>query len=204
MKHYIRLSNAPIDFLNACKKLYEEKFCNYNFDIKMSKFHYSTDLSNEDHNYLNKYLPEPSSDSSWNLITNAGPPHPAHIDRGRKAALQVPIVANSSDHFCYVLKDESFFDALTPQESSGFMNKLDTKWLNERYPGMPMFYKFEEQYFDINNIKAYEPYINDTSIPHGGIHTKEHSNRFFFSISIPAKKEIQELKGIFSKWIGKD
>ena len=63
-----------------------------------------------------KIIPEKLGNVSVNLITKARLPL-AHIDRGRKAALQMPIVADPTVHKVYVLRKEKFFKKLKPDTS---------------------------------------------------------------------------------------
>ena len=65
---------------------------------------------------------------------------------------------------------------------------------------MPMFHVFVEKYFDISPVKPWVPYLNDTSVPHGGIH-KAPEHRYFFSISLTERKEINDLKKDFLNWL---
>ena len=201
MKNYLELSNPPLKFLKACKRLYKQHYKKHIFDIKMSERHISTDLLESHKEILRECIPVEVWNISWNCITNAGPPAPSHIDRGRKTALQMPIVADPNVHFSYVLKDEKYFDKLKPKENpTGFIQKLETQWENQRYPNMPMFHYYEPEYFDITPVKPWVPYLNDTSVPHGGIHSQP-LPRYFFSLSIAGRKEIAELKEDFKDWL---
>ena len=201
LKNYLELPNPPTRFIKCLKRLYKQTYANHKFDIIMSHLHVSVDLQNDEKNVLQELVPVKIGNVSWNLIKNAGPPGPTHIDRGRKTALQIPIIADPKIHFAYVLKDEKYFDKLEPQKNStGFVQKLETKWLNQRYPGMPMFHVFVEKYFDISPVNPWVPYLNDTSVPHGGIH-KAPEHRYFFSISLTERKEINDLKKDFQNWL---
>jgi len=201
LKNYLELPNPPRGLLKYLKRLYKKTYAKHEFDITMSKFHISVDLQEDEVDIIKEFIPVQIGNVSWNLITNAGPPRPTHIDRGRKTALQIPIVANPEIHFSYVLKDEKYFDKLQPQQNpTGFIQKLDTKWLNQRYENMPMFHTFVEKYFDVTPVKPWVPYLNDTSVPHGGIH-KEKQDRYFFSISLKERKEIKDLTEDFKGWL---
>ena len=187
------------------KKLYQRKYKNYSFDIVMSKYHYSVDLTSDEIAQIANRIPATCNNISWNCITDAGPPKPTHIDRGRKAALQIPIIADPSIHKVFVLKEESMFDQLTPQEvGTGFIQKLDTVWKNQRYKDMPMFHKYEDQYFDVMTVEPLIPYITATDIPHGGIHNKgmktSNSPRYFFSCSLPDRIDFSENVERFKSW----
>ena len=207
-KHYLRLPNRPEKFIEECQNIYK-KYKNKPFEIIMSRYHHSTDLTEKEQEHLNTFLPEFANNISFNRISDAGPPQHTHIDRGRKAALQVPLVADPEIHKVYVIKDEEYFDKLEVSDSGGFHNKLEInkkQWKNQRYPNMPMFHIFKEEYFDINPVEPNIPYINDTSLPHGGIHyngfnTGPRCDRYFLSFSIPARKEVSELKEIFKDWV---
>lgn len=205
MNNYLELPNPPSGLLKCLKKLYKKTYAAHEFDITMSKFHTSIDLQEDEVNIIKKFIPVEIGVISWNRITDAGPPKPSHIDRGRKTALQIPVIANPAIHFSYVLKDEKYFSKLEPHtrgKQNGFIQKLETQWLNQRYPDMPMFHTFEEKYFDIMPIKPWVPYLNDTSVPHGGIHKgKQHRYRYFFSISLIPRKEIKDLREDFKDWL---
>lgn len=201
MNNYAKLYNPPKRLLKLLNKLYLRKYKKHKFDIVMSKFHFSVDLSEDECKQLQKCVPEEVDTISWNLITKAGPPAPTHIDRGRKTALQIPVLADPSCHYAYVLKNENMFNKLVPQENpTGFIQKLDVPWTNQRYPGMPMYHQYEEEYFDVFPVEPWIPYLNDTSLPHGGLHTKE-KYRFFYSFSITERKTVEELKKSFESWI---
>ena len=202
MNHCLKLSNPPKKFIKILKKLYKRKYKNYSFDIIMSKYHYSVDLNLDEVKQLASCIPSYCDIVSWNCITDAGPPKPTHIDRGRKAALQIPIIADPNIHKVYALKDENMFDKLTPQlADNGFIQKLDTVWKNQRYKDMPMFHKYEEQYFDVMSVEAYIPYITSTDVPHGGIHNNSNSPRYFFSCSLPDRIDFSENVERFKEWI---
>ena len=187
MKHCLKLNNPPKKLIKLLTKLYQRKYKNYSFDIVMSKYHYSVDLTLDEINQIAGCIPSYCDTISWNCITDAGPPNPTHIDRGRKAALQIPIMADPNIHKVFVIKDENMFDKLTPHqiEDTGFRQKLDTIWKNQRYKDMPMFHKYDEKYFDVMSVDPYIPYITSTDVPHGGIHNKgvrtSNSPRYFFS-----------------------
>lgn len=205
-KHYVRLPNRPQKFIDTLYEIYY-KYKDKSFEIIMSQYHHSTDLTAEEQEYLNTMIPEYANNISFNRISDAGPPQHTHIDRGRKSALQVPVVAHPDVHKVYVIKDEEYLDKLTASDTGGFHNKeYIEQWKNQRYPGMPMFHDYDEQYFDINPVEAGIPYINSTDLPHGGIHYKGMNtgpkyNRWFFSFSIPARKEVHELKEVFKDWL---
>ena len=102
--------------------MYKQTYANHKFDIIMSHLHVSVDLQNDEKKLLQELVPVKIGNVSWNLIKNAGPPGPTHIDRGRKTALQIPIIADPKIHFAYVLKDEKYFDKLeTQKNSTGFV-----------------------------------------------------------------------------------
>lgn len=202
MNHCLKLSNPPKKFIKILKKLYKRKYKNYSFDIIMSKYHYSVDLNLDEVKQLASCIPSYCDTVSWNCITDAGPPKPTHIDRGRKAALQIPIIADPNIHKVYALKDENMFDKLTPQlADNGFIQKLDTVWKNQRYKDMPMFHKYEEQYFDVMSVEAYIPYITSTDVPHGGIHNNSNSPRYFFSCSLSDTINFSKNVERFKEWI---
>lgn len=205
MNYCLKLNNPPKKLIKMLKKLYQRKYKNYSFDIVMSKYHYSVDLTSDEINQIASRIPSICNHISWNCITDAGPPKPTHIDRGRKAALQIPIIADPSIHKVFVLKEENMFDQLIPQEvSTGFIQKLDIVWKNQRYKDMPMFHKYEDQYFDVMTVEPYIPYITATDIPHGGIHNKgmktSNSPRYFFSCSLPDRIDFSETVERFKSW----
>lgn len=205
MNYCIKLNNPPKKLIKMLKKLYQRKYKNYSFDIVMSKYHYSVDLTSDEIDQIANRIPATCNNISWNCITDAGPPKPTHIDRGRKAALQIPIIADPSIHKVFVLKEESMLDQLTPQEvGTGFIQKLDTVWKNQRYKDMPMFHKYEDQYFDVMTVEPLIPYITATDIPHGGIHNKgmktSNSPRYFFSCSLPDRIDFSENVERFKSW----
>ena len=205
MNYCLKLNNPPKKLIKMLKKLYQRKYKNYSFDIVMSKYHYSVDLTSDEVNQIASCIPSICNNISWNCITDAGPPKPTHIDRGRKAALQIPIIADPSIHKVFVLKEENMFDQLTPQErGTGFIQKLDIVWKNQRYKDMPMFHKYEDQYFDVMTVEPYIPYITATDIPHGGIHNKgmktSNSPRYFFSCSLPDRIDFSETVERFKSW----
>lgn len=202
MKHCLKLNNPPKVLSKLLKRLYKTKYKSHKFDIVMSKYHYSVDLNLDEVKQLASCIPSYCDTISWNCITDAGPPKPTHIDRGRKAALQIPIIADPNIHKVYALKDENMFDKLTPQlADNGFIQKLDTVWKNQRYKDMPMFHKYEEQYFDVMSVEAYIPYITSTDVPHGGIHNNSNSPRYFFSCSLPDRIDFSENVERFKEWI---
>jgi len=204
MKNYLQLSKPPLQFLKACKMLYKQHYKKHKFNIKMSGFHVSTDLSEPHAEMLRQFIPVEVGCISWNLIKHAGPPAPSHIDRLRKTAMQVPIVANPLVHSSYVLKDEKYWDKLVPSDNpTGFTHKEDiiTKWENQKYPNMPMFHNFVPEYFDIIPVHPWVPYLNNTSVPHGGIHNKKFSPRYFFSLSFTHREEMSDLTELFKEWI---
>lgn len=206
MKHCLKLNTPPKGLVKLLKRLYKTKYKSHPFDLVMSKYHYSIDLSSEEQELLVKFIPSTCNNISWNYISDAGPPKPTHIDRGRKAALQFPIVADPKIHKVFAIKDDSLFDKLIPQlKGTGFVTKTDTLWKNQRYKDMPMFHKYEEKYFDKMTVEPYVPYITSTDVPHGGIHHKgmgtSRSPRYFFSFSLPDRIDFSENVERFKEWI---
>lgn len=206
-KNYLRLSNPPKEFVDLCIGAYNE-YKQYPWKIEMSDRHFSSDL---DRDYLEKFrkiIPEKVSDVSVNLITKAWLPM-THIDRGRKAALQMPIVADPNVHKVYVLRKEKFFNKLKPNLKEGEFkkdNKPEVEWINQRYPGMPMFHIFDEKYMQVAPVDPFIPYITDTSLPHGGIHYNGErgqptNERWFISISLTERISVAERVEAYKDWL---
>ena len=182
----------------------------------MSDLHFSSDVDDKEAKYISKYIPQEIPRNvdltvSMNLITNAYLPF-THIDRGRKVALQIPVIADPAIHKVYVLRKEKYFTKLKPylNEKAGFSQKLEiTSWENQRYPGMPMFHYYKEKFFETNVVEPDIPYLTDTSLPHGGIHydglnkneSKEIANRWFLSISLDNRMSISEREPFYKQWL---
>ena len=66
-KHYLRLPNRSEKFIEACQDIYK-KYKDKPFEIIMSKWHHSTDLTEEEQEYLNTFLPEFSNNISLPLF----------------------------------------------------------------------------------------------------------------------------------------
>lgn len=206
-KNYLKLSNPPAGFLDLCIETYE-KYKQVPWQIEMSPYHFSTDVDQDDLEKFRNFLPEMVWTVSLNLITKAILPL-THIDRKRKAALQVPIVSDPDKHFVYVLAKEDYFDKLESIDEKGEFrsgNKPEVEWLNQRYPGMPMFHKFNKKYFEVSPVEQFIPYINDTSLPHGGYHfdgAKQQpvSERWFISVSLPDRMTVSQREKVFVDWL---
>ena len=204
-QNYLKLSNPPAGFIDLCIETYE-KYKQVPWKIEMSPYHFSTDVDQDDLEKFRNFLPEKVYTVSLNLITKAVLPT-THIDRKRKAALQVPLVADPNKHFVYVLAKEKHLNKLESLEGEfRSVNKPKVQWLNQRYSGMPMFHKFKRKFFVVEPVEQYIPYINDTSLPHGGIHfdgskAQPISERWFISISLPDRISVAERQKVFSKWL---
>lgn len=208
-KNYLRLPNPPKEFVDLCVKAVE-KYKDQPWKIVMSDTHFSTDVDDNDLEKFKKIIPEKLHNVSVNLITKARLPL-AHIDRGRKAALQMPIVADPTVHKVYVLRKEKFFKKLKPDTSDrGKFDKHNkpevTKWDNQRYPGMPMFYIFNKKYMEISPVDPLIPYITDTSVPHGGMHYDGQANqptneRWFISVSLAERTSVAEREPLYKHWL---
>lgn len=214
-KNYLRLPNPPKEVIDFSHEMYE-KYSKLEFNNPMSDLHFSSDVDDKEAKYISKYIPQEIPRNvdltvSMNLITNAYLPV-THIDRGRKVALQIPVIADPAIHKVYVLKKEKFFKKLKPylNEKAGFHQKKEiTTWDNERYPGMPMFHYYQEKFFETCVVEPDIPYLTDTSVPHGGIHYdglnknlgKEKANRWFLSISLANRMSIPEREPFYKNWL---
>ena len=214
-KNYLRLPNPPKEVIDFSHEMYE-KYSKLEWNNPMSELHFSSDVDAKEAKYISKYIPEDIHRNydltvSMNLITNAYLPH-THIDRGRKVALQIPVIADPAIHKVYVLRKEKYFTKLKPylNEKAGFSQKLEiTSWENQRYPGMPMFHYYKEKFFETNVVEPDIPYLTDTSLPHGGIHydglnkneSKEIANRWFLSISLDNRMSISEREPFYKQWL---
>ena len=63
-----------------------------------------------------------------------------------------------------------------------------------------MFHVFVEKYFDISPVKPWVSYLNDTTFPWWDP-TKHPEHRYFFSISLTERKEINDPKKDFLNWL---
>lgn len=208
-KNYLRLPNPPKEFVDLCVRAVE-KYKDQPWKIIMSDYHFSSDVDDNDREKFKEIIPERIYNVSVNLITKAVLPL-THIDRGRKAALQMPIVADPAVHKVYVLAREKFFKKIkADHRNRGEFRKGNKpeviQWENERYPGMPMFHIFDENYFQISPVEPMIPYINDTSIPHGGIHYDGNhdqpiNERWFISVSLAERISVAEREEIFKDWL---
>jgi len=214
-KNYLRLLNPPKEVIDFSHEMYE-KYSKLEFNNPMSDLHLSSTLDAKETEYILKYIPQdvPRNTDltvSMNLITNAYLPH-THIDRGRKVALQIPIIADPAIHKVYVLRKEKFLKQLKlyTNEKAGFHQRPEiTTWDNQRYPGMPMFHYYKEELFETRVVEPNIPYLTDTSLPHGGIHydglnkneSKEIANRWFLSISLAGRMSIAEREPFYKHWL---
>jgi len=208
-KNYLKLSNPPKEFVDLCVSAVNE-YKEYPWKIKMSNFHFSSDVDDMYHEKFKKIVPQKIYNVSVNLITKAILPL-THIDRGRKAALQMPVVADPDVHKVYVLRREKFWKKLKADDKDrGEFRKGNkpelTEWKNERYPGMPMFHYFDEKYMQIDYVEPLIPYITDTSLPHGGMHYDGHrdqpiNERWFISVSLAERTSVAEREEIFKDWL---
>lgn len=214
-KNYLRLPNPPKEVIDFSHEMYE-KYSKLEFNNPMSDLHFSSDLNVKEEEYISKYIPQEIPRNvnltvTMNLITDAYLPF-THIDRGRKVALQIPVIADPAIHRVYVLRKEKYFQKLKPylNEKAGFHQKQEIKtWENERYPGMPMFHYYKEKFFETNVVEPDIPYMTDTSVPHGGIHYdglnknkfKKIANRWFLSISLANRMSILEREPFYKHWL---
>ncbi len=208
-KNYLKLSNPPKEFVDLCIEAVEN-YKDQPWKIIMSDNHFSSDVDEDYHEKFRKIIPQRIYNVSVNLIKKAILPI-THIDRGRKAALQMPIVADPTVHKVYVLRREKFFKKLRPDTKNRGEFRKDnkpeiTKWDNQRYPGMPMFHIFDEKYMEISPVEPLIPYITDTSVPHGGIHYDGHGSqptneRWFVSVSLAERTSVAERELIFKDWL---
>ncbi len=214
-KHYLRLPNPPKEVIDFSHEMYE-KYSKLDFNNPMSGLHFSSDLDEKEAKYISKYIPQEipryvDLTVSMNLITDAYLPI-THIDRGRKVALQIPVIADPEIHKVYVLSKGKFFKKLKPylNEKAGFHQKHEiTTWKNQRYPGMPMFHYYEEKFFETSVVEPDIAYLTDTSMPHGGIHydglnkneSREKANRWFLSISLDNRMSIAEREPFYKHWL---
>ena len=127
-KNYLRLLNPPKEVIDFSHEMYE-KYSKLEFNNPMSSLHFSSDVDAKETKYISKYIPQEIPRNvdltvSMNLITNAYLPL-THIDRGRKVALQIPVIADPKIHKVYVLRKEKFLKQLKPyiHEKAGFHQK---------------------------------------------------------------------------------
>jgi len=215
-KNYLRLPNPPKEVIDFSHEMYE-KYSKLEFNNPMNDLHFSSDVDDKEAKYISKYIPQEIPRNvdltvSMNLITNAYLPV-THIDRGRKVALQIPVIADPAIHKVYVLRKEKYFTKLNPylNEKAGFHQKQEIikTWNNERYPGMPMFHYYKEKFFETHVVEPDIPYLTDTSMPHGGIHYdglnknkfKQIANRWFLSISLDNRMSISEREPFYKHWL---
>ena len=205
--NYLQLRNPPKQFVKLCKQTFK-KYKGTDWKIEMNKYHFSSDIEYDDLIKFQNIIPEKIHTVSINLITKAIKSRGTHIDRKRKAALQFPIVCDPNVHQVYVLQDEKNLNKLTPTNTGGFrkQNKPHVDWANQKYPDMPMFHEYDEQYFEVHNVEKYIPYITDTSLPHGGLHyegvePQSINERWFISISLPDRINVYDRKKVFAQWL---
>ena len=214
-KNYLRLPNPPKEVIDFSHEMYE-KYSKLEFNNPMSSLHFSSDVNAKEAKYISKLIPQEVPRNvdltvSMNLITDAHLPF-THIDRGRKVALQIPVIADPKIHKVYVLTKGKYFKKLTPyvNEKAGFHQKNEiTTWDNQRYPGMPMFHYYQEKFFHTCVVEPDVAHLTDTSVPHGGIHydglnknqDKEIAPRWFLSISLHNRMSILEREPFYKHWL---
>jgi len=188
METYYKLNNFPEKIIQDIKQSWIDNDWKIIIDTYKSQFfHYRLDRSKK----VYEHFPECDKIEFYEQIP--GVKNRPHSDRGRFAAINIPVEVDYANSFFYIGK---YFDLA--EYSRDFGPKVVTQGNKSNKLGQPVFYKYDEKLMEKYNLRT--PVIFDTKVPHGGVNTDCPTRRIIASISYQQYTYEQVLGMISPEW----
>lgn len=166
------LNNFPKDVMDEFRNFYEMQFKGTDPQQEWSIIHKASLVPERYVDHFNLLLPIPLSGLELYFI-EPGRRMAAHVDRGRRTALQIPIDMDHSTTYTYACKHRDF-SLLTPTQNRSFEKNVSGVLNNPP----AWFYEWDEEQFDKYNLEL--PILQNVATVHGGANFSN-KRRIFFS-----------------------
>ncbi len=164
------LNKFPDRLLDFYKDFYRD-FDKTKINAMISAVHYAVALPGDLLEYTNTFLPVPLDRLDMYAVLPESTMIP-HIDRGRKAALQIPLEVDSYNSYTFTAKYEDL-SLLTKKEHQYDIEQDVNKIVNA-----PGFYEWDDNLYDMYDLS--KPILQNVSMPHGGANNAK-TYRIFLS-----------------------
>jgi hypothetical protein len=168
------LNNFPKEVMDEFRNLYELKYKDTNPEQTWSDIHKASIVPEKYLHHFNTMLPEPLVGLELYFV-EPGKRMSAHVDRGRRTALQIPIDMDHENTYTFACKHRDY--SLLKPSNHTFMKEV-TSVLNAP---PAWFFEWDDEQFDTYNLEL--PVLQNVGHVHGGANFSNR-RRIFFSGSI--------------------